>query len=74
MNASVRADSVHNKSFTLEHANLSISSGASKLDRAAAEAGRSSLITVVALGFGGVLTVAWAGALFWMAGYVVGIW
>ncbi len=73
MNASARVDHVHDKSFTLEPANHSIS-GASKPDRIAAEASRSSLPTVVALSFGGVLTVAWAGTLLWMAGYAIGIW
>lgn len=73
MNASARADHVHDKSFALEPANLSMS-GTSKPDRVAAEASRSSIVTVVALSFGGVLTVAWAGTLLWMAGYVVGVW
>ena len=40
----------------------------------AAGANRSSLLVIIALGFGGILTVAWTGVLIWTAGYVVGIW
>jgi hypothetical protein len=74
MNASVRVESVPNKSFALEPANRSLSLGVAKPDRTTAEASSSSLITVVALSFGGVLTVVWTGALMWMAGYVAGVW
>ena len=72
MSASAQANSVH-KSFALEPANHPISSG-SKVSRAATTDNESSFVTVVALGLGGVLTIAWAGTLLWIAGYVVGIW
>ena len=52
-----------------EHHNV-----ATKMDRAEAGGNRSSLPVIIALSFGGILTVAWTGVLIWTAGYVVGVW
>ena len=52
-----------------EHPNV-----AAKVDRALAGANRSSLLVMIALGFGGILTIAWTSILIWTAGYVVGVW
>ena len=73
MNVSVRADRVHSKSLAFDSAQLSISKSGAPTGRAA-ETDRSSLLTMVALGFGGVLTLVWAGVLLWMAGYLIGFW
>ena len=72
MNVSVRADSVHTKSLAFDAAHLSISK--SNTSERVAEADQSSFLTMIALGFGGVLTLVWAGVLLWMAGYLIGFW
>ena len=72
MNVSVRADRVHTKSLALDPAHLSISKSSTS-DRIT-KADQSSFLTIMALGFGGLLTLVWAGILLWMAGYLFGFW
>jgi hypothetical protein len=72
MNVSVRVDHVHTKALGFEGA-PSVSNSA-KANHRDAETNSSSPMTLIALGFGGILTVTWAGILVWSAGYVVGLW
>ncbi len=60
---------INKKPFSPEHPNV-----AAKVDRAAAGGNWSALVVMIALGFGGILTIAWTSILIWTAGYVVGVW
>lgn len=69
MNISVRAESLPIESVRLK------GNDAGRVDLTAQPgSGLTSLAMVLALSFGGVLTLAWAGALLWFAAYVIGIW
>lgn len=71
MAVSVQVDHVRRESFSRETNNLPVPVAAQD---SAAVTSQSSLITIIALSIGGVLTVLWAGVLVWIAGYVIGIW
>ena len=64
-----RALVIRKKPLGPEHPNDAI-----QMDRAASGGNRSSLLVMIALGFGGMLTIAWTSVLIWTAGYVVGVW
>jgi hypothetical protein len=72
MNLPVRADSVQAKLLGLTSVRLSISNAATQ--QHAQKPNQGFFITAVALGFGGALTLVWAIALLWIAGYLIGLW
>jgi hypothetical protein len=74
MNMSARTGSVHVQSLAIETADRHI--GEARTINVAPRPHKTSTshIMVAALGLGGVLTILWAGALLWLAGYLIGFW
>jgi hypothetical protein len=72
MNTSVRIERVGIESFPIETVELNVNPTRVIDFTRLSNSALISIFLTIALGFGGILTLAWAGVLLWLAGYLIG--